>query len=301
MPSEVTISLPPNFSFRHTVGSHGWYDLPPFEYSPSRPEMTYVFMPAAGRPPVSVSVKLVRRRLVVTYSADPAENGRVAKGIRHILRLDEPLDEFYRLISSDPQLGWASTAGAGRLLRSENVWEDLVKTICTTNCSWALTKKMVSNLVQKLGEPAADGRKAFPTPRAMADVEADFYRNEIRAGYRSPYLAELAQAVSSGQLDPETWLTSELPTAELRKQLKKVKGVGDYAADNLLKLLGRYDGGLALDSWVRSQFYKKHNRGKACEDKKVIRFYEKFGRWRALAVWCDITEHWFNQDVSRSA
>ena len=31
----------------------------------------------------------------------------------------------------------------------------------------------------------------------------------------------------------------------MKKEIKKIKGVGDYAAENLLKLLGRYDG-LAL-------------------------------------------------------
>src|SRR5262249_11158505 len=146
---------------------------------------------------------------------------------------------------------------AGRLMRSPTVFEDLVKTMCTTNCSWALTKKMLVNMVDLLGEPSADGRKAFPTAAAMAAQSEKFYRDEIRAGYRSPYFIELAASVASGKLDPENWLHSDLPTSELKKELKKVKGVGDYAADNLLKLLGRYDGGLALDSWIRSKFYQK--------------------------------------------
>jgi 3-methyladenine DNA glycosylase/8-oxoguanine DNA glycosylase len=78
----------------------------------------------------------------------------------------------------------------------------------------------------------------------------------------------------------------------LKKELKKVKGVGDYAAENLLKLLGRYDG-LALDSWLRGQFYKTHNKGRKCADKKIDKFYSKFGSWKGLAIWCDMTESWF--------
>ena len=74
----------------------------------------------------------------------------------------------------------------------------------------------------------------------MASVSLDFYREDIRAGYRSPYFVEFAEAVASGKLDPESWLHSDLPTAELKKEMKKVKGVGDYAAENLLKLVGRY-------------------------------------------------------------
>ena len=48
----------------------------------------------------------------------------------------------------------------------------------------------------------------------------------------------------------------------------------------------------ALDSWLRSQFYKNHNKEKACPDKKIERHYNKFGKWRGLAIWCDMTEKW---------
>ena len=73
--------------------------------------------------------------------------------------------------------------------------------------------------------------------------------------------------------------------------MKRVKGVGDYAADNLLKLLGRYDG-LALDSWLSSGFYKKHNDNTVCSDKNIEAHYERFGKWRGLVIWCDMTEKW---------
>jgi hypothetical protein len=82
----------------------------------------------------------------------------------------------------------------------------------------------------------------------------------------------------------------------LKKVIKSVKGFGDYAAENLLKLLGRYDG-LALDSWLRSQFYKKHNREKVCADKKIERHYKRFGEWKGLAIWCDMTERWFDEKL----
>ena len=74
--------------------------------------------------------------------------------------------------------------------------------------------------------------------------------------------------------------------------MKRIKGVGDYAAENLLKLVGRYDG-LALDSWLRAQFYKKHNGGNICADDEIRKFYERFREWRGLAIWCDMTEKWF--------
>lgn len=289
--AEISVEKPERFSFEHTVCSHGWYDLAPFEFDEAKFTLTYVFDTGVGKH-VTGTISDSGKSLLVHIDGQ-ADDQQIAAATRHILRIDDEMNVFYETIASEPRLAWVSNRNAGRLLRSATVWEDLVKTLCTTNCSWGLTKKMVSNLVEKLGSPTADGRHAFPSAEAMAGVSADFFRDEVRAGYRSPYFAELAEAVASGKLDPESWLRSDLPTAELKKEIKKVKGVGDYAAENLLKLLGRYDG-LALDSWLRSQFYKKHNREKPCADKKIERHYKKFKSWQGLAIWCDMTEKWFD-------
>jgi N-glycosylase/DNA lyase len=288
----LEIKTPRRFSFRHTVGSHGWYDLPPFEHVEGSNELRYVFQPSGRDNAISASIAKRRSAIDITLSEKSKNADRIVEGVRHVLRMDDDLTAFYKAVESDERLSWIADVNAGRLLRSPTVWEDLVKTICTTNCSWPLTKIMTTNLVEKLGETASDGRKAFPTPEAMAVQNADFYRNEIRAGYRSPYLVELAESVASGRLDVESWLRSDLPTPQLKKELKKVKGVGDYAAENLLKLLGRFDG-LALDSWLRGKFYETHNNGRTCNDKKIEKFYSKYGDWKGLAIWCDMTESWF--------
>ncbi|MFZ1702090.1 MAG: hypothetical protein WBO10_11940 [Pyrinomonadaceae bacterium] len=287
MQHTVLIKTPSNFDFRATVYSHGWSELKPFELDEETWRLRYVFSDGKN----VVEGVIHEQDGCLSVDLDPASipDESIVADTRHILRLDEDLGEFYSSVSAHEQLCWIAAKRAGRLVRSPTVWEDLVKTMCTTNCSWGLTKSMVSNLVEKLGHGHI--RKAFPTADAMASVDEGFYRNEIRAGYRSPYFVELAQAVASGKLDPQSWLTSDLPTDDLKKDMKKVKGVGDYAAENLLKLVGRYDG-LALDSFLRSQFYKTHNKEKPCPDKKIERHYKKFGKWRGLVMWCDLTERW---------
>ena len=290
----LTLDVPQNFSFRHTIHSHGWSDLSPFQLNAENQTLSRVFTDENGKNPVSAVIGEKDGKLRIDVSGENFDEVKITRDIRHCLRLDDDLSDFYKLVKKEKSIAWIADANAGRLLRSPTVYEDLVKTICTTNCSWSLTKKMVTNLVEKLGEPAADGSiRAFPTAEAMANVSAEFYREEIRAGYRSPYFAELAEAVAAGKLNPESWLNSDLPTNELKREMKKVKGVGNYAAENLLKLVGSYEG-LALDSWVRAQFYKKHNADVVCEDRKIEDFYEKFGVWRGLALWCDMTEKWFD-------
>ena len=291
MQHEISFQSPADFSFRHTVYGHGWCDLPPFELDDEKWRLRYVFPLADG--PVAAEIREKGGRVVTGTPAKVRDRDGLIRSVKHILRLDEPLDEYYSLTGREERLDWIAVARAGRLLRSATVFEDMVKTLCTTNCSWALTKIMVRNLVESLGVPADGGGKAFPTAEAIAGQTESFFRTEIRAGYRSAYFLELAEAVASGRIEPEKWLTTDLSSPDLRKEIKKVKGFGDYAADNLLKLLGRYDG-LALDSWLRAQFYRKHNREKPCPDKKIERFYGKFGDWKGLAIWCDMTERWFD-------
>ena len=289
---ELKIPTPRNFSFRRTVASHGWYQLLPFALDTDKWELTRVIDPGT-KPPATIFMTACKNHVRVSTSRplNKTEAAIALRDARHILRLDDDLENFYLATAGDPEFAWIGEQGAGRMLRSPTVFEDLVKMICTTNCSWALTLKMVTGLVKNLGRETDDGRQSFPTPEAMASMPAKFFVDDVRAGYRAPYLKELAERVASGELNVEEWLTTDLPTADLVKRIKGVKGAGDYAAENLLKLLGRYDG-LALDSWTRARFFQIRNNGRKAKDTKIARYYSRFKEWRGLALWCDVTRDW---------
>lgn len=290
---QITIDVPPGFDYRRTVLSHGWRELLPLEFDEEGWTVRIV-LEAGLAEPVTGQIAWDDGALQVTVPGRPLSRRvayEVKRQVRHIMRLDDDLSGFHAVMSREPGFDWIGKQGAGRMLRSPTVFEDLVKTMCTTNCSWALTEKMVAGLVNNLGRPARDGRRSFPTVEAMAAQDETFYREVIKAGYRAPYFVELAQRITSGELEVESWLTSKKSTADLKKEMKQVKGVGDYAAENLLKLVGRYDV-LALDSWVRPKFIRVRNNGRKCTDKKIERYYSRFGEWRGLALWCDMTRDW---------
>ncbi len=290
----ISIPTPPTFSFKRTVISHGWCELLPFAIDRERWTLTRTLDLGATQP-LTVTLSAAKRSVQINTSRTIGKQATnaVLNQVRHILRLDDDLKLFYQTMKSDPEFAWVSVQGAGRMLRSPTVFEDLVKMICTTNCSWALTEKMVTGLVENLGRKSSNSHHTFPSPEAMALMPEKFYVKEVRAGYRAGYLKELADRVASGELSVESWLTSSLPTPALIKEMKGVKGVGDYAAENLLKLLGRYDG-LALDSWTRSKFYSVRNNGRKAADKKIARYYSRFNEWRGLALWCDMTRDWMD-------
>jgi N-glycosylase/DNA lyase len=207
---------------------------------------------------------------------------------RHVLALDEDLSPFYDAVASDPDLAWAA-AGAGRMVRSPTVYDDVIKTICTTNCAWSATVRMVTALVGNLGREAPGGKRAFPTPEAMAEADGAFYKDVVRAGYRGPYFRALAEDVADGKLDLEGLLDPELRDDEVAARLLALPGVGPYATAQMMMLLGRYSR-LILDSWSRPKYAKLN--GRKASDKTIERRFRRYRRYAGLAFWLYVTRDW---------
>src|SRR5437588_8254736 len=231
---DITIKTPDNFNFRRTVLSHGWCALPPFEFDK---ESWTLFRVLGSDKPVTAKISALNGAIKVVVSRRLGREAaqKLARDVRHMFRLDDDLSEFYQAVEAEPEFAWIANEGAGRLLRSPTVFEDLVKMICTTNCSWALTEKMVNGLVNELGVQSVDGRKSFPSAEAMAEESVRFFKDKIRAGYRAPYLQELSQRVASGSLNVEDWLTTDLSGKELRNEMKPVRGVRNCSGEKMLR------------------------------------------------------------------
>jgi 3-methyladenine DNA glycosylase/8-oxoguanine DNA glycosylase len=223
----------------------------------------------------------------------PEEARAIRASVRRMLRLDEDLGCFHRLCRSAGGRWEAASHGLGRLLRSPTVFEDVVKTICTTNVQWGGTKAMVRGLVQRLGQPGprsgTDDRSfpnSFPTPGAIAAADGRAL-DEARLGYRSPYVRELAERVAGGELDLEELRDRGAATEEVRQALLDIKGVGPYAAATLLMLLGRYDH-LAVDSVFRTFVSRRYFGGRRPSDREAEKVYAGWGQWKYLGYWFDL-------------
>jgi N-glycosylase/DNA lyase len=295
---KFSISVPSNFNFWRTVYSHGWCSLPPFDVVKETSRLKRVLELSRGKIVLAAIRQPTKGRLLIEVenqtSLSSVERNDILKQVKSCLRLNEDFSSFYKEAKKLPSFRWAAKVGAGRLLRAPSVFEDVVKMMCTTNCSWALTEVMVENLCKKLGFKIQDSGFTFPKPEAIADCTERFLRKEIRAGYRAPYLLELSTRIVKGELELESWRQSDLPTDELFEQVRSVKGIGPYAAGNILKLLGRYDY-LGIDSWCRKKFFEIHKNGRTTSDNVIEKFYKPFGKWKGLFFWLDVTKHWYDQ------
>ena len=157
-----------------TIVSHGVASLPPAVLDEDAEVMT-VTLPVAGAKPRTVRIRQGRKGKAKVDVLGPPLGARtrseLRRSVRRVLNLDEDLSPLYDVAKTDVDLAWIAV-GAGRMARGATVFEDVVKTICTTNCTWSSTVRMVGALVGNLGEPSAGGHgRAFPTPQAMAAAE----------------------------------------------------------------------------------------------------------------------------------
>jgi 3-methyladenine DNA glycosylase/8-oxoguanine DNA glycosylase len=272
-----------------TLSSHGVADLPPNVIDDqARTFETTLALPRNRARTIRIRAGRPGRVLVEGEGIAASDGPAVKEAARHILRLDADLSGFYDAARDDPDLDWASI-GAGRMLRSPTVFEDVVKTICTTNCAWSATVRMTTALVEHLGLEAPGGRHAFPTPAAMAEAGEDFYRDTVRAGYRGAYLHALAADVATGALDLEALNDPELPDDEVAERLLALPGCGPYATAHMMMLLGRYSR-LILDSWTRPKYARLN--GRKAADKTIERRFSRYRDYAGLAFWLYLTRDW---------
>jgi len=225
------------FSLKKTVLSHGWVNLAPFHWDNTKEVLT-------------VCINLKHKVYTGTIKQDHSSSKIIFKTpdaiqagdrivfrklISRMLSLEQDICGLEQLCYKKKNIKYSILLqkGWGRILKAPTVWEDTVKTICTTNASWPFTQKMCRNLCQHLG---MDG--AFPQPEAFKKISEKFLKEKIKLGYRSRYVLELAERIMSGDLCLEDYETGRCSYLDAERSIKKIKGLGPYGANHVLVLLG---------------------------------------------------------------
>ncbi len=274
-------------SFLRTIHSHGCARLPPAEVLASPPAYRRRFR--IGTRLIDAVMSECSGMLVVESPSAPrrAEAASLEATVARMFRLDDDLSEFYAQIAGDAAMGWAAR-GAGRILAGPTVFEDVIKTICTTNCAWSATIRMTRALVE-LGEGA------FPEATRLAATPESWYRDVARMGYRGPYVRTIARAVAAGELDLESLVdATRYPDSDVDERLLALPGIGPYGSAHVMQLLGRHRS-LVLDSWTRPK-YRRLAGKKQAADSTIRRAFARYGRYAGLAFWLYLTRDWLEDE-----
>ncbi len=180
-------------------------------------------MTVNGESVTKVNAKIMQARVRRWLSADWDPAGAIATA--------------HRL---SPDIAKYLQQGGGRFLRGSTFFEDFVKTVCTINASWGFTVKMVSRIVEDVGEGT------FPTPTSLLEAGEAYLKSRARCGYRAPVLIRCTRALlEQGLMD-----ASGQSVGVTRAHLLGLPGIGPYAATHLGVLLHDFTR-IPVDSEVR--------------------------------------------------
>jgi 3-methyladenine DNA glycosylase/8-oxoguanine DNA glycosylase len=266
-----------NFNFKETILSHGWVFLRPFHWDDKESELNLKVKVGASKT-VELEIGNKNEYLIVNgktsnESLSAKDKNEVKNIIRHIFRLDEDFNGFYEICKNEPSLEFVYRTKSGRLLRSATIFEDVIKTICTTNCSWSNTKMMVSNLCDLEGG-------CFPLPETILKTGIKKLQKNCRVGYRGKPIYEFSKAVVKGEFKPRSLLVGK-DVGQIKKTLISFNGIGKYSVNHILMLLGHYSE-IPVDSEVTSYICDSHFNGDKINEKDIVDLFEKYGEWKFL-------------------
>ncbi len=167
-------------------------------------------------------------------------------------------------LKDKPLLNEAVEYGYGIRILNQNKWETLISFIISANNHIPRIKGIIRRLCDALGRDMGD-YKAFPTPRAMASVDEEFYA-KLGAGYRAKYLLSTAKSVADG-FDLESIDAMDGITAN--KKLCTLMGVGSKVADCILLFAYHKQDVFPVDTWIRKVY--TDITGNVSTDVKTIR------------------------------
>jgi 3-methyladenine DNA glycosylase/8-oxoguanine DNA glycosylase len=219
--------------------SHGWTCLAPCEVTDDG--FRY---PVLIGPRTAVTVEITGLNASLRIQADrnlsPHQEDQVKRTVRHMLSVDFPIDDFIAMCRAKkaPALARLARQGWGRMFRSPTLWEDAVKTLCTTNASWGYTQKMCANLCTVLGRSTRGGLKAMAMPQDILVAGDRVLVDEVGMGYRSKSLLALAERALAGDV-PWLFDATRTPDAETaEREVRSWHGFGKYATRHQLVLMG---------------------------------------------------------------
>ena len=216
--------------------------------------------PSTGPTLVEISWETELYQVTATVADNIAKEDleQLRKHLNWMFREEEQFEEFWVLCARSSTLTAIADNGSGALLRSGSLFEDVIKTLCTVNCTWQNTLNMVHNLCEYFGNavPNVDHSNfTFPTPATLANA-SDESLKKARLGFRGAWIRGFAKGVVSGDIDLPSW-TSRTDSTDLRKDLLQLKGFGPYVVDHILMMLGHYEF-LPIDS-IATKYLAQHD------------------------------------------
>ncbi|MBE7046969.1 MAG: DNA-3-methyladenine glycosylase 2 family protein [Ruminococcaceae bacterium] len=168
----------------------------------------------------------------------------------HYLDLGRDYTSVKEILSSDTNLKNAIEYGYGIRILNQEPWECLISFIISTQNQIPRIKKIVNSLSEGFGNKILIEDRiyyTFPDADALKGLcEEDL--GFLKAGYRAGYIIDAVKKITSGEICLEKIFDMDYPSA--KKELMKIKGVGEKVADCVLLFSYGKTEAFPIDVWV---------------------------------------------------
>lgn len=164
------------------------------------------------------------------------------------------LDKNYKKLiapqRADPFIECCSNFGAGLRILHQEPFETILSFILSANNNIKRIEKIIETFCREFGSPIPYQDKilfAFPTPEQLANISLKQLQ-PLHAGYRDAYILDAIQKLQNPQLIMR--IASE-PTAQAKKLLCGIKGIGPKVCDCILLFAFRRYEVFPKDVWIK--------------------------------------------------
>ena len=170
------------------------------------------------------------------------------------------------------KLSFAAEKYRGIRILRQNDFETLVSFLISQNNNIPRIKNTIEKTCFSLGEKRVfDGTEyySFPLPERLMQADEAFYKS-AGYGYRGEYVKTVCEQIVKGKLDLAS--LNLLSTAELKKELLKIKGVGEKVADCVSFFGYRRTDSFPVDTWIEKIYHEDFG-GELKDRKKITRYF----------------------------
>lgn len=226
------------------------------------------------------AVKIYKSDSTVTIKNTTKED--FEKFWRNYLDLDFDYGSLKQSLSKDKVLASAIKSGEGIRILNQNLWECIVSFIISANNNIPRIKGIIKTFCENFGEEIMlEGEKhyTFPSAERLSGITAEDLK-PLRAGYRDKYIIDAIEKVNSHAVDLE--LIKSAPYEEAKREILKIKGVGNKVADCILLFGAGKKNAFPVDVWIKrvmETLYKDEMNG--CDIASFAK--ERFGEYGGYA------------------
>jgi DNA-3-methyladenine glycosylase II len=242
---------------------------------------------------VASTGKVDEPRLTTDLKSDMAinEEDKKAAGeaVAALFSSDLDLKPFYESVKNDEVMSHLIKKLWGlKNPTTQTIFEAMVDAIVEQQISLKVANKLENKIIKRFGDALNlqdDVYFVYPTPRQLARVSIDEFRQCGLSYRKAEYIKEASTLIVEGKLNLENLKNYE-DSDQIIHELDHVRGVGVWTAEfTMLKGMQRLEALPADDLGLRRVISSYYRNGKVISSAEARRIAENWGCWKGLATY----------------